>query len=48
MNRLLAEMTGQSLEKVQADTERDYFMTSEEAKANGNIDEVFKRESRKK
>ena len=41
-------MTGQSLEKVQADTERDYFMTSEEAKAYGIIDEVFKRESRKK
>ncbi|MGI6469647.1 MAG: ATP-dependent Clp endopeptidase proteolytic subunit ClpP [Syntrophomonadaceae bacterium] len=48
LNRLLAEMTGQSLEKVQADTERDYFMTSEEAKAYGIIDEVFKRESRKK
>jgi len=48
LNRLLAEMTGQSLEKVQADTERDYFMTAEEAKAYGLIDEVFKRESRKK
>ena len=48
LNRPLAEMTGQSLEKVQADTERDYFMTSEEAKAYGIIDEVFKRESRKK
>lgn len=48
LNRLLAEMTGQSLEKVQADTERDYFMTAEEAKAYGLIDEVFIRESRKK
>ena len=48
LNRILSERTGQSLEKVKADTERDYFMTAEEAKDYGLIDEVFKRESQKK
>ncbi|MGI6434350.1 MAG: ATP-dependent Clp endopeptidase proteolytic subunit ClpP [Syntrophomonadaceae bacterium] len=48
LNRILAERTGQKLEKVKADTERDYFMTADEAKEYGLIDEVFKRESQKK
>jgi ATP-dependent Clp protease protease subunit len=43
LNELLAHHTGQSLEKIQKDTERDYFMGSEEAKAYGLIDEVFVR-----
>lgn len=41
LNRILAERTGQKLEKIQADTERDYFMTAIEAKEYGIIDEVM-------
>lgn len=41
LNRILAGHTGQPLEKVQADTERDFFMSSEDAKAYGIIDEVI-------
>jgi len=40
-NRILSEATGQSLEKINADTERDNFMTAAEAKKYGLIDEVF-------
>ncbi len=38
---ILAEHTGQDFEKVKRDSERDYFMSAEEAKAYGLIDEVF-------
>ena len=41
MNRILAERTGQSLEKIQRDTERDYFMTADEAKDYGLVDQVI-------
>ncbi len=41
LNRILAERTGQPLEKVQADTERDNFMSAEEAKAYGLLDQVI-------
>ena len=41
LNRILAERTGQPLEKIKADTERDNFMTAEEAKAYGLVDEVM-------
>lgn len=41
LNRILAERTGQKLEKIQQDTERDYFMTAQEAKEYGIIDEVI-------
>ena len=41
LNRILAEKTGQPLEVIERDTERDNFMTSDEAKAYGLIDEVF-------
>ncbi|WP_298234890.1 ATP-dependent Clp endopeptidase proteolytic subunit ClpP [uncultured Azohydromonas sp.] len=43
LNRILAERTGQPLEKIQADTERDYFMSASEAKAYGLIDQVIDR-----
>jgi ATP-dependent Clp protease, protease subunit len=43
MNKLMAKHTGQPLEKIQADTERDYFMGAEAAKEYGLIDEVFTR-----
>jgi ATP-dependent Clp protease protease subunit len=41
MNRILADRTGQPLEKVQRDTERDYFLDAEEAKTYGLIDQVI-------
>lgn len=41
LNKILADRTGQSLEKIQADSERDYFMNSEESKAYGLIDQVI-------
>ncbi len=40
MNEILAERTGQTYEKLCEDTERDNFMTADEAKAYGLIDEV--------
>ena len=43
LNRILAERTGQSYEKVVNDTERDYYMTAAEAKDYGLIDQVITR-----
>jgi len=40
MNRILAERTGQPLEKIERDTERDYFLDADEAKAYGIVDQV--------
>lgn len=40
LNAIMAERTGQSLKKIAQDTERDFFMTAEEAKTYGIIDEV--------
>ncbi|MNU07467.1 ATP-dependent Clp protease proteolytic subunit precursor [compost metagenome] len=41
MNELLAKHTGQALEQIQADTERDNFMSAEQALAYGLIDKVL-------
>ena len=41
INKLLAEHTGQSLEKVEKDTDRDYFMTADEAMKYGLVDNVI-------
>jgi ATP-dependent Clp protease protease subunit len=41
INRILAERSGQPLEKVEQDTDRDYFLTAEEAKDYGLIDRVI-------
>ena len=41
INELLVKHTGQPLEKIQKDTDRDYFMSAEEAKEYGIIDEVI-------
>jgi ATP-dependent Clp protease protease subunit len=41
MNEILAQRTGQTVEKVEADTERDNFMSAEEALAYGLIDEII-------
>lgn len=42
MNELMAKHTGQPLTKIEKDTDRDFFMTAEEAKAYGLVDEVIK------
>jgi len=43
LNEILAKHTGQPIEKIRTDTERDYFMSGAEAKAYGLIDEVIER-----
>ena len=41
MNQILAERPGQPLEKIERDTERDYFLDAEESKAYGLVDQVI-------
>ncbi len=41
LNGILSRHTGQSLEKIQADTDRDFFMSGQEAKEYGIVDEVI-------
>jgi ATP-dependent Clp protease protease subunit len=41
LNRILADQTGQPLEKIQRDTERDYYLSAEEAKEYGLVDQVI-------
>ena len=41
LNRIMADLTGQSLAKVVNDTDRDYYMTSEQAKDYGLIDDII-------
>jgi ATP-dependent Clp protease protease subunit len=41
LNRLMAEHTGQTLEKISRDVERDYFLNAEQAKEYGLIDQVL-------
>jgi len=41
LNKILASHTGQPIEKIHDDTDRDYFMSGEDAKAYGLIDEVI-------
>jgi ATP-dependent Clp protease protease subunit len=43
LNKILADLTGQPLAKIMNDTERDYFMTSQQAKDYGLIDEIIVR-----
>ena len=43
LNEIMAKHTGQPLEKISLDTERDYFLSAEEAKQYGLIDEVITR-----
>lgn len=42
LNRILAKNTGQSFEKIEKDVERDFFMTADEAKKYGIVDQVYK------
>ena len=41
LNKLMAKNTGQPIEQVEKDTDRDFFMSPEEAKVYGLIDEVI-------
>jgi ATP-dependent Clp protease protease subunit len=45
LNHILAEITGKSVEQIARDTDRDYFMTAQEAREYGLIDEVITRRS---
>lgn len=46
LNKILAERTGQSIEKIQKDTDRDNFLTADEAKEYGLIDNVMQPEDK--
>lgn len=48
MNKILAEKTGQPIEKIEKDTERDYYMTAEEAKEYGLVDQVLEKSEQTK
>lgn len=41
LNKLLSKATGQPIDKIEKDVERDYFMSAEEAKKYGVVDEIF-------
>lgn len=43
INQLIAERTGQPIEKVSKDTDRDFFMSAEEAKEYGIIDQIIEK-----
>ena len=45
LNTILAERTGQTLEKIRADSERDFFMSADEARDYGLIDQVISKRS---
>lgn len=45
LNEMLASHTGQTLERIEADTERDFFMSAEEAKTYGLIDQVVTKQT---
>jgi ATP-dependent Clp protease protease subunit len=42
LNRILSKATGQPIDKIEKDVERDYFMTADDAKKYGLIDQVYK------
>jgi ATP-dependent Clp protease protease subunit len=46
LNEILAYHTGQPIERVEQDTQRDYFMSAQEAKEYGIIDEILSRGAR--
>jgi ATP-dependent Clp protease protease subunit len=46
LNQILAERTGQDIGRIKQDVERDYFMTAEEAKEYGIVDEVIRKRSK--
>lgn len=48
LNKILSKATGQTLERIEKDVERDYFMSSDEAKKYGIIDDIFSHQGSKK
>lgn len=46
LNKILAQHTGQNIRKIKKDTERDYFMSAEEAKKYGIIDRVLEKRTK--
>ena len=42
LNRILAEATGQSLAQIEKDTDRDFFMSADEAKKYGIVDDIYR------
>lgn len=47
LNRIMAKNTGQDLKKIETDVERDYFMSADEAKKYGIVDEIFSHKGEK-
>ena len=47
LNKLLSEQTGQPLKKIQQDTDRDHFMTAEEAQEYGLVDRIIEHQADK-
>jgi ATP-dependent Clp protease protease subunit len=43
LNQILADHTGQTISKIQVDTDRDFFMSAEDSKKYGIVDLVFKK-----
>jgi ATP-dependent Clp protease protease subunit len=43
LNQILSKHTGQTIDKIYKDTDRDYYMSADECKAYGLVDEVFER-----
>jgi ATP-dependent Clp protease protease subunit len=43
LNQILADRTGQPIDKIRADSERDYFMSAGEAKDYGLVDQVIEK-----
>ena len=41
LNRILVKHTGQTVKKIEKDTDRDYYMSAEEAKEYGIVDEII-------
>lgn len=48
INKILSYHTGQSIEKLEKDTDRNFFMSAEEAKAYGIVDEIMVRKDLRK
>jgi ATP-dependent Clp protease protease subunit len=45
LNRIMATHTGQPIEKIQTDTDRDFFMSGDDAKSYGLVDEVISKKA---
>ncbi|HAN32224.1 MAG TPA: ATP-dependent Clp protease proteolytic subunit, partial [Myxococcales bacterium] len=48
LNEILAKHTGKTLDQVKVDTDRDYYLSADEAQAYGLIDEVVRRDGEEK